>query len=388
MKILIFTTTLHKVGGRERLSVEMSVELNRLGYRADLLSLYANDIDGVSKAHEELVAFGVKEIHYLGLSINPSFISVLKSLFRFRKLLLNKDYNAVEVSGFTPSLIAAIGSIGLKKKILVGLHEHYHKSRHSGFRYLIWRRVLASSQRVRFYAISQSVATAWIIFSNTDFRRTSILYNSINNDYFNLVPLQNARDATRRNLEFISTDILIVFVGRLVISKGIDIVFDAVKQLLINNTNYHLLFVGREDDSEGPRDAICLRNIKAEISDAKLGNRVHWLGDRLDVPKIMAACDLLVHPARIEGFGLILAEALAVGLPIVASNVGGIPEVLAGTDSLMVPKHDPCAFEDAVGSVLARSQIIALQAINNGKNRAEAFRTEKRARALVALLQS
>jgi glycosyltransferase involved in cell wall biosynthesis len=102
----------------------------------------------------------------------------------------------------------------------------------------------------------------------------------------------------------------------------------------------------------------------------------------------MADCDLLIHPARFEGFGLILAEALAVGLPVVASNVGGISEVLADTDSLMVPADDALALKDAIKSALALPHSKVIEVVKKGKSRAEAFRADKRAMAMVALLKA
>lgn len=101
----------------------------------------------------------------------------------------------------------------------------------------------------------------------------------------------------------------------------------------------------------------------------------------------MAASDILVHPPRTEGFGLVLAEALAARLPIVATNVDGIPEVLAGTDSLMVPPDDPEALREAVLRTLHRSPDEAAAAIEKGRRRAQAFRTQQRTEAMIRLFE-
>jgi len=388
MNILIFTSQIHKVGGYERLSVELSVELNRVGYRADLLCLYTNDLDGTLNAQKKIMGSGVQKVHYLGLPVKPFFNSVLKSVFRLRKLLLTGKYTAVEVSGFTPTLVAVLGTIGIDVKVLVGIHAQYHKKSNKGFRFFVWRNILRLSPKVNFYAISQAVARDWIIYSKTHPERTSVVLNSVNEEYFHATSLSGVRDEVRERFGFRCDQILLLFVGRLTKSKGIDTLFEAVKPLLRDYPHYHLIFVGREDDSESPSDAICLHNIKYETLEAGWGSRVHFLGERLDVPAIMAACDLLVHPARTEGFGLVLGEALAVGLPVVASNIGGIPEILAGTDSLMVPADDARALKDAIASVLARPRQKVVEAVSKGKSRAEAFRTEKRTRAIVSLLQS
>lgn len=387
-KILIFTSQIHKVGGYERLSKELVVELNRLGYRADLLSLYAKNLDEVVNAQEELMAAGVPELHYLGLSVNPSMMSVLKSVFIFRSFLSNNKYSAIEVSGFTQSLIAALSTIGTDVKVIIGIHQCYYKNIHKGIRYFIWKNILRLCKHVKFYAITKAVARDWLVFSKIHPRRLAIVLNSINNKFFDPLYFYHPPTLFRNEFKFSNRDYLLLFVGRLVKSKGIDILFEAVRPLLNAHSNYHLILVGREDDGESIDDSLYLKSINNEISKSEWGNRVYFLGERNDVADIMAACDLLIHPARFEGFGLILSEALAVGLPVVASDAGGISEVLAGTDALMVPANDAPALLIAIESTLAMPRAKILEAASKGRKRVEAFRVDKRAMAILALLQA
>jgi glycosyltransferase involved in cell wall biosynthesis len=127
--------------------------------------------------------------------------------------------------------------------------------------------------------------------------------------------------------------------------------------------------------------------MKQAIADAGLTNRVRFLGRREDVPRLMASSDILVHPSRIEGFGLVLAEAMAAGLPIVASNVEGIPEVLEGTKSIMVPPDDPDALRGAVLRALNWSTVERGHFIEKGKRRAEDFRMGNRTSAMISLFE-
>lgn len=387
MKVLVFTTQFHQIGGYERLAVELAIELNRLGLRAELLSQYTHNLPGVSAAESRLKADGIPEIRYLNLSVKPSYFSLINSIFRFRALLQTQNYDAVEVSGFTPSLVAALGSFGIKVKVFVGVHTQYHRSREGGLRNFIWGNVLRLSKHVNFYAISQSVARDWISFTQIQPSRISVVLNSINEKYFTVDTMPGVRNKIRDQLGVDSNAIMMLFVGRLMEIKGIDTLFDAVKSLLEKYNHYHLIYVGRQDDSGSPNDAVVLQSIKRAIDVEPWGQHVHFLGERSDVPEIMAACDLLVHPARFEGFGLILAEALAAGLPVVASNVGGIPEVLAGTDSVMVLPNDPHALTVAVISVLEWPKEKLSAAVTQAKHRAETFRTETRARAILELMK-
>jgi glycosyltransferase involved in cell wall biosynthesis len=82
---------------------------------------------------------------------------------------------------------------------------------------------------------------------------------------------------------------------------------------------------------------------------------VHFLGHRDDVPEILAALDVLVHvPSAPEPFGRVVAEAMAVGKPVVAARAGGLPEIVEHeVTGLLVPPGDPSACAAAVLRLLA-----------------------------------
>ncbi len=83
-----------------------------------------------------------------------------------------------------------------------------------------------------------------------------------------------------------------------------------------------------------------------------LGGRVRFLGTRQDVPDLLAAADVLVLSSDWEGLPLAVLEAMAAGRPVVATDVGGVGEVLSDGAGLVVPPGDPVAFAKAVDSLL------------------------------------
>lgn len=386
MKVLIFTTQFQNVGGHERLAVELAIELNRQGVVTDLLGQYTRDLPGVEEAEEVFLQSGLPAVYYLGLSINPSIVDIVFAMLRLRKLVKKEEYDAIEISGFGPSMIAPIALIGLKVKILVGIHRIISKELSKLLRNRLLKLSLRFSSNVSFYGVSKVAAQAWAEYLEVDECRVPVVLNGINNRFFDGATQSAYAFADIRNeIGASKTAGCILFVGRLLKSKGVDTIYNGLKEHLIPS-DLHLIFVGRVDDCEDPNDEVMLANIQTELGDATWGSHVHFLGLRNDIMEIMSSCNVLVHPARSEGFGLVLAEALAVGLPVVASDVGGIPEVLSGSDSVMVTPGDPSMLATAVFGVLSWTEAKRAVAVERGKQRALAFRTENRAAAILELL--
>ncbi|MFI5329960.1 MAG: glycosyltransferase [Desulfobaccales bacterium] len=100
----------------------------------------------------------------------------------------------------------------------------------------------------------------------------------------------------------------------------------------------------------GGRREVEMRRLAAELG---LAGRVHFLGQRDDIPDLLAALDIFVLPSHSEGVSLALLEAMAVGLPVIASAVGGLPEVVTdGENGLLIPPQDPEALAMALERLL------------------------------------
>jgi glycosyltransferase involved in cell wall biosynthesis len=133
-------------------------------------------------------------------------------------------------------------------------------------------------------------------------------------------------------------------VGRLELEKGHPTLLEAWPLVLEHVPNAYLVIVG-----EGSRmDA--LRQISVDLG---VEHHVVFTGRRDDIPAVTAALDVAVLPSYREAQGLTILEAMAMSRPVVASNVGGIPEmVLDGVTGLLVPPHDPPALAAAIARLL------------------------------------
>ena len=107
----------------------------------------------------------------------------------------------------------------------------------------------------------------------------------------------------------------------------------------------HLVLIGL-----GPLE----EELRAEVDRLGLGERVTFLGSRGDVFELLPLMDLFCLSSEFEGFPIALVEAMATGLPCVATTVGGIPEIIVdGDNGLLVPPKDPAALGRAIGRVMA-----------------------------------
>jgi len=133
-------------------------------------------------------------------------------------------------------------------------------------------------------------------------------------------------------------------VARLEPEKGHPTLFEAWPRVLHQVPDAYLLVVG-----EGSRRA----ELERLARDLRIAHRVVFTGRRDDVPAVTAALDVAVLPSYREAQGLTILEAMALSRPVVASNVGGIPEVIHdGVTGLLVPPHDAEALARAITRVL------------------------------------
>ncbi|MEK7478862.1 MAG: glycosyltransferase [Patescibacteria group bacterium] len=112
---------------------------------------------------------------------------------------------------------------------------------------------------------------------------------------------------------------MIITIGRLISQKGHTILLDAAPKVLAKEKNIYFLIVG---------DGRLEKELKEKTGKLGIADRVRFLGARKDTPELLAVSDIFVFPSIWEGQGLILFEAFFSKIPIVASNVGGIPDVV------------------------------------------------------------
>lgn len=144
----------------------------------------------------------------------------------------------------------------------------------------------------------------------------------------------------RREFSFSSDDYLVGMVAHLADHKGHKYLIRATKILKKHTDKIKVIIVG-----EGP-----LRmELDREARDSKVEDIVFFLGFREDIPRILSSLDLFVLSSYLEGLGSSILDAMACGLPVVATRTGGIPEVVIHRKTgLLVPSRNPQALAKAI----------------------------------------
>lgn len=345
MKILIFISQVYQLGGAEKLDFDLALELKKRGYDVEVAIMYTRDIHNGCKNVDILNKYDLK-VHYLGLEVNPNKIKFLLSSWKLRNILKNGKFDVIATSTVSPAIITTIATAFMSVKVIVGVHQVYDIYREKSVNYKIYRLLVNIRKNINFYFISNFVRDgSQVFFGEEKCKKGLVLYNSIRNDFFDIT------DINPKYKEIISNELgfkdkkIILFCGRVSKYKGIELVLDASLPLLKNDCV--LIYLGGVDyNVKGTKEA--LESINKKIAENNVYDSVFFLGYRDDVREIMSISNVLVHPTEIEGFGLVLAEACALGLPIISSNSEAIPEVLSSTSATIIDNFNKDEYEKRI----------------------------------------
>ncbi len=195
----------------------------------------------------------------------------------------------------------------------------------------------------RVITVSNATRDNYADLTGLPLSRFRTIYNGIDLDRF-----EPAADKTSRRQELgLPTDgALVTMVGVLRPGKGHEVAIEAARHL----PGAHFLLVG---DGEPEYRA------RLEDQARLLTHRVHFLGQRMDVAAILSASDIFVLPSDSEALPTVLIEAGASALPVVASHVGGVPEIIEdGITGILIPPQDPQALANAVKRLICDPSLV------------------------------
>src|SRR3989344_1764106 len=315
-RIVIFSTAYYPfVGGAEVAIKEIT---DRLASQFDFEMITAR-LDAKLAKEEQI---GSVLVHRIGFGSNfdkllVPFLGALKvaEINKKREVNLFFPVMATYASG-----AAYIYNIFHSRKIPVVLNlqegdsEEHLTKRHFGLIDLSWKMALKRSSYIT--ALSNYLMNRARSLGYKGLGK--VIPNAVNAQAFASNLNKRERTALRKKLGFSEDDFVLITTGRLVVKNG---VADIIKALAYLPKEVKFLSVG-----SGPLEA----ELKLLVKSYKLEGRIVWLGfvPNNELPNYLAASDAFVRPSLSEGLGISFLEAMAAGLPVVATPVGGIPDFL------------------------------------------------------------
>lgn len=336
MHVLQVIDSMHG-GGAETSILEMAPALLSREVKTTIVSLLADD----GALDNRLSALGLPHIR-LKHRAPPRHLLELQDIIRAeRPDLLHTTLLFANITGRFAARTCHIPVVTTLANQEYG-PEHRSNSRYGGWSVRAVQTVdmLTAPLTTSFHAVSANVATVMSRRLRIPAERIRVVYRG--RDPVRLgVPTMARRLRTRATLSIDAKAPVVLSVARLDRQKGVDTTIDAFSDLITRKPGAVLLVAGR------PGNASAIVRAKAEGFPG-----IRLLGHRDDVPDLMCAADVLSFPSRWEGLGGTLIEAMALRLPMVASNIPPVAETIGDVGWPMVPSDDRQALAEALLSVL------------------------------------
>lgn len=276
---------------------------------------------------------------------NPYFVRQinpwkdLNALFVVFRAIKEFNPDIVHAHSTKAGLAARLSCAILKKPVIFTVHGWAFTEGQNFIKRMIFAFLerLAAKFTTKFICVSKydkELAIKWKI-TNPD--KITVIHNGVDPTIFESPGSSSIReDLGVGNLP------IVVFVGRLTIPKDPFTLIEAVKNL--SYLQFVLLVVG-DGEFRIPLEKYVYEN--------KLSKNIIFLGQRSDVPSILNASDIFVLSSLWEGLPYVVIEAMMSGLPVVATNVGGVSELVDdGITGFLVPPKDPYALADAIKKLI------------------------------------
>lgn len=255
--------------------------------------------------------------------------------FRLRKIIRTENYQVVDTQNIQSKFWTSLTSWLTDVAFVSTLNSSYQDEHAGSWKGKVYSAIdrWTNSKADRYIAVSRSIVDG-LLQAGISIDRVDLVTNAVEVD--ETLPSVD-RKAIRQKIGVPDDAVLCVSVGRLVWAKGYEDLIDAFAVVTGQMPNVYSVILG---------DGELFEQLSERIRRSGLTDRVHLLGHctHATVVDILAVSDIFVMPSRSEGVPYALLEAGALGLPILATQCGGIPDVLANqTDAILVPVGDPAS---------------------------------------------
>jgi glycosyltransferase involved in cell wall biosynthesis len=330
---ILFLGTQMAVGGAQRVLLDQADWFHAQGHRVVVAFLY--DRDGLHESWQAPRSYPVYDLGALrpGTGILRQWIDLAGGLWRLWQLLRREQPHVIETFTFDSNIPGMMLSwlAGVPLRVATHHGKVGNVSRLQEYLHLIIAKLTASVV----VAVSSQVRDE-LVAQGLDARKVVVIPNGVHLQ----IPKATLKDGIAHELGIRTGTTVLLSIGRLVYQKAHNVLVEAMRTVAVQAPRTALYIAG-----EGQLRA----ELEVQLRHAQLEENVRLLGNRADVPELLALSDIFVLPSRWEGLPIALLEAMGAGLPVVATNVEGVDEVVQdGVQGLLVSPDDAAALADAL----------------------------------------
>ncbi len=343
-RTILYLSTSSGPGGAERVISDLASSLDPEKYRAILCLFRPGWIQ------ERCESQGVRT--YV---IPTHGMADWRWAYRFKQLLRNERVDVIHAHEFDAiiqgAFVAAFGEIPLIATIHGKNYFHEKFRRRLAYRWV--------SRQATMVAVSENLKQFIVERIGISADRIKVVYNGVDA----VAPCNHVEvELCKKELGIPAQDKVVGVVGNLYPVKGHQYLIEGIPAVLQTCPDTSFVFAGRGELET---------QLKEQVHHLGLDKRVQFLGLRQDIPRILALLDVFVLPSLSEGLSMAILEAMIAGKPVVATQVGGNPElVVEGETGFLVPPRDSHALASRVATLLTNKQQ-AVQFAEQGRRRAE-----------------
>ncbi|MBN2258196.1 MAG: glycosyltransferase [Anaerolineaceae bacterium] len=337
---ILYITNDLEIGGVQRLLIDLVHSLNRMEFVPKIAL-----VCGQGPLVAEIQALGLDVLFFPCIRRNRLFkwldpVSIIRLACWIRRNRISICHTHL----FLGNLIGRTAAFLARCPIIISTeHNTYYDK--GVFRQKL-DRYLA---RLNFTIVTVTEAVAQFTSQQERLPRDAftVIYNGINTDHFDH-QLPNRHNVCLE-LGIPADDLIVGSVGRLVTQKDFPLVLQVFSRFNEHNPNSSLVIVGDGDQRN---------KLEQEVRLKQIAEKVHFVGFQQDVRSFLSIFDLFITTPIYEGLGLVILEAMMMGVPVVAARVGGIPEVIiSGETGLLVDSRDPDEYVAAMHRIIKETDL-------------------------------
>lgn len=314
-------------GGVERFVTDLLLNYDKNNFEMVLICLRSKTY---YTFEAELENAGVS-VFYLNKSKGNYSISILMKIIK-----IVRDFKPDVIHSHTFMMKYALLPM-IIKKVTVRIHT-VHVPAPMEINSKIWFKIQdIAYKKFRCIPVAVSNAVRDTVEELHNLKNILVIYNGIN--------LENFKNGCKKDKKYMQ----LIHIGRFASYKNHELLIDTFNILCKSYTNIKLVLVGQGE---------LLNVIQDKVIKSGIADKVEFIETSDNIPELLSNSDIFVFSSKYEGFGLVIAEAMACELPIVSTKVGGVVEMVKdGINGFLVDGNDTEAFANAVAQILENSKL-------------------------------